>query len=318
MRVSSAFNEITGPILYTTIVLDGLGTTPYDTSQWLPIRSRLSQSPSNNIELIKNVIILPHTSPEFVKRLTGRRDSVESLRLPILDLNGPHVPRSQEIQEYLKPPDEYRCLLVNSFNPKKLVIHNSSIHTEHNIVSANRSLHTLVFLISPTSSSYTNISSSCPVLDHSGIKKNVHIVWPGGSLEECGPDAPAQISDATLSRYMGYFSMGVRSSITDYPHLEGIVVVNGGQLNHTIIGMQESLSRQDRDAKFEKIVLDALVRLGKHKAKDQQGHYTFTFGSRTINIVFVSLREYVKTYDWSGEFTAEEARPWLESSQEED
>jgi hypothetical protein len=27
---------------------------------------------------------------------------------------------------------------------------------------------------------------------------------------------------------------------------------------------------------------------------------------------FISLREYLKTYDWTGEFTDEEVRPWLE------
>lgn len=318
MRVSSTFNEITGPILYTTIVLDGLGITPYYSTQWSPVQARLSQSPSNHIGLIKNIIILPHTSPDLVKGLIRRRDSVDTLRLPILDLNGPHVRRPLGVHSYLNPPPKYRCILVNSFNPKKLVVYDSRIHTEHNLVSANRSLHTLVFLISPTSSAYRNKSGSCPVSNHSGIKKIVHLVWLGDMLGTCAPHSPLENRDATIGGFMGYFSLGVRSSITDYPYLKDIVLVNGGQLHHTIIGMQENLSRQNRDAKFEKIVLNALGRLGKHKAKEQSGHYTLTYGARNINIVFVSLRKCFKTYDWAGEFTAEEARPWLESREEED
>jgi len=317
MRVSSTFNEITAPILYTTVILDGLGSTPYDTTQWSSVLARSSQSSLRNIDFIKNVIILPHTSPDFVKGLIERRDSVDTLRLPILDLNGPHVPKPQGTRAYLNRPSEHRCILVESFNPKKLVVYNSRVHTRYNKVSAQRDLHTLVFLISPNSSEYTKPTSDlCP--NHTGIKRIVHTVWLASTLGVCAPHSPLQHRDATISGFMGYFSLGVRSSITDYPQLTDIVLVNGGQLHHTILGMQESLSRQDRDAKFEKIVLNALVRLGKHTAKEQSGHYTLTYGARTINVVFVSLREYFKTYDWADEFTAEEARPWLESSEEED
>ena len=317
MRVSSTFNEITGPILYTTIVLDGLGTTPYDTTKWLPVRARLSQGPLENTELIKNVILLPHTSPEFVEGLIRRQSSVDTLRLPILDLNEPCVSEHTGTYGYLQQSFEHRSLLVESFNPKKLIVFDSRVYTEYNKVSANRDLHTLFFLISPTSSVYTH-GNSFQYSNHTGIKKIVHTIWPANTLGACSPHPLYEYRYPAISGFMGYFSMGVRSSIKDYHQLEDITIVNGGQLHHSVTGMRECLSRRDRDAQFEKVVLDALVRLGKHQAKDQQGHYTFTYGVRIINIVFVSLREYFKTFDWSGEFTAEEARPWLESSDEKD
>jgi len=315
MRVSSTFNEISGPLLYKTIVIDGSGPTPYDTTKWIPIRARLSQCPLENTELIKNVIILSQTSTERMTGLNKRHHTVDTLRLPISDLNGPYVPR--HLDGISKTP-KHRCVLVDRFNPKKLVVYHSRIHTEHNIISGHERLRTLVFLINPALSAYRNASSYWHPLDHSRIKKIVHIVWPGSTLEECGPLAPAQNPDAATSGFMGYFSMGIRSSVVDHAQLENLVVLNGGQLHHSKLGMPGSLSRRDRNAKFEKIVCDALVRLGKPKAKDQQGHYTLTFGFRAINIVFVSLREYFKTYCWAGEFTAEEARPWLESLDEED
>jgi hypothetical protein len=315
MRVSSTFNEITGPILYAKFVIDGSGTTPYDATKWLPVRARLSRSPLENIELIKNVIILSQTSTERMTGLYKRQHTVDTLRLPISDLNGPYVPR--HLDGISKSP-QHRCVLVDRFNPKKLVVYNSRIHTEDNIVLGPEKLRAMVFLISPALSAYTNASSYHYPLDRSKIKKIVHIVWPGNTLGECGPVAPAQNPDATTSGFMGYFSKGLRSSVVNYAQLEDLVVVNGGQLHHSKLAMGEGSSRQDRDAKFEKIILDAVVRLGKPKAKDQQGHFTLSYGARTINIVFVSLREYFKTYDWSGEFTAEEARPWLETSEEED
>jgi hypothetical protein len=113
-----------------------------------------------------------------------------------------------------------------------------------------------------------------------------------------------------------YFSIGVYWLLRSHAQLEDMIVVNGGYIHHQGLGLQNPKSRQEKEIKFEAMVYKTLSEQPGIKVECQQGEisaeYNDQTNKRTIKNKFISLRDYLQTYDWSGEFTEKEVKPWLE------
>jgi hypothetical protein len=78
-------------------------------------------------------------------------------------------------------------------------------------------------------------------------------------------------------------------------HSSRAIIVNAGGINPTLFDLVNS-SYAEREAAFKSIFNAA-------SASD---------GTATIPaLTWMTMREYLTTYDWSGEFTPEEVEPWL-------
>jgi hypothetical protein len=95
-----------------------------------------------------------------------------------------------------------------------------------------------------------------------------------------------------------------------------MIVVNGGYIHHLRLGLENPKSRQEKEIKFEAMVYKTLYEQSGIKVERQEGQFSAEYNDQTnkriIKIKSMSLRDYLKTYDWSGEFTDKEVKPWLE------
>lgn len=95
-----------------------------------------------------------------------------------------------------------------------------------------------------------------------------------------------------------------------------IVVVNGGGLYPSAVGLSFASTRAQRSAALQKviatIVFKQLVELDPHTLiVEQTARLCIKYKTRNINVKFISTPDYLDDYDWSGELTADEVKPWL-------
>jgi len=96
-----------------------------------------------------------------------------------------------------------------------------------------------------------------------------------------------------------------------HSQVEEFVIVNGRQIHYKALKLPNPTSHVERESKFEAMVYNAFFNKAPLKVQHRPGLICIKYRTRNINIIFIPLREYFETHDWSGEFTEEEAEPWL-------
>jgi hypothetical protein len=190
-------------------------------------------------------------------------------------------------------------------------------------ISGFDSLSTIVFIIASPDPPHTQTESTSVKL--AGIKRIVLIFWTEDPSEPCGIRHAGQHQReegfevfVCIQDYTWHFRGGLRMSIQNHPHLEQITIVNSGHLHPFALDLEEGCSRHEREVKFEDEMFRSLTRLKSHNVTRRPGHISLTCEDRIVEIEFVSMWDYLENYDWSGEFTEDETRPWLDDICERD
>jgi len=117
--------------------------------------------------------------------------------------------------------------------------------------------------------------------------------------------------------YISGFALGIEWLMMHHTHIKEFVVVNGCDIHHLALDLSKHSTDEDKEKKFELMVFDTLLKQVKFEATHRPGHIEIKYNNRDINIRFIELEAYLNTYDWSGEFTAEEVSEWLEYQDQE-
>jgi len=152
MRVSSTFNAIARPILYSTVIMETGKKNPYDTSKgvYRIVPGRSSPDMSKNLEHIKHVIVNHHHPPSKLMGLTTKVYDIDCLRLRTRALS-----RNQPCGRCKDKLDlGNRSCLFQMYRPKKLVVDGASIDCSQQPVVDSARLETLVFRIAVNSTEF--------------------------------------------------------------------------------------------------------------------------------------------------------------------
>jgi hypothetical protein len=320
MRVSRAFNSIAAPLLYRTVILPPGKMRPYGTVRGRRLTARLSATKAANLELIKHVFVNQH--PSNMKGFANKKYAVDTLRLPISLLQ--YARECCKCVNLFNPRPTCQCIFTRMYRPQKLVVMDARMNSSVIDISGFETLQTLVFVIASSCSPHTPSQQiSATIL--AGIERIVQIFWTSDPSTACGVQLANQEGQdedfewfEPIDRYTSRFASGLRISIRNYPQLKEIIVVNGGQLHPYVLDLKARSSRREREVKFEDKIFRSLTKLATDKATHRPGHISFTYKYRVIEIKFVSMWEYLEYYDWSGEFTEDEIRPWLDDTCERD
>lgn len=113
--------------------------------------------------------------------------------------------------------------------------------------------------------------------------------------------------------------------VAHHNHPSEVIIVNSGQIDYHNLEVSADVDEADIQRKFEATFLHRMVEMKNH---DGSLVWPLPFGPingresgplktleefNEMTFKFISLPEYLATYDWTGEFTEEEVRPWLES-----
>lgn len=96
-------------------------------------------------------------------------------------------------------------------------------------------------------------------------------------------------------------------------HANEVIIVNAGNITPSELHLAD-----DSDAAIVQDTFETLFRKRRTYHKDLlrdrawAPQYKNQAEVYLMEFKFIRLREYLKTYDWTGEFTDEEVRPWLE------
>jgi len=320
MRVSSAFNAISAPVLYQTIVLPHGKMRPYGTMKGRRLPARLSSTKAANLELIKHVFVDQH--PSNMKGFANKKYAVDTLRLPISFLQ--YARECYKCVNLFSARPTCQCIFTRMYRPQKLVVMDARMNSSVVNIPGFETIRTLVFVIASSCSPHTS-SQQTSATKLAGIERIVQIFWTSDPSTACGvqlADQEGQDEEIEwfepIDRYTSHFTSGLRISIRNYPQLKEIIVVNGGQLHTYVLDLKARSSRREREIEFEDKIFRSLTKLGTDKATHRPGHITFTYKDRVIEIKFVSIWEYLEDYDWSGEFTEDEIKPWLDDTCDRD
>ena len=114
------------------------------------------------------------------------------------------------------------------------------------------------------------------------------------------------------------YAIGITRVLKYHKQLEEILVVNGGQLHHLALNRSENLPRWLKETCVQGMTIEALEYYPQFKLRYRPGHIRVKIDGRVVKIKFIPLRDYLKKYDWSGEFTPDEVEPWLQDVSDED
>jgi len=154
-----------------------------------------------------------------------------------------------------------------------------------------------------------------------GNQRVVEIFWTESPTEIYGYIPPGTSGvmrpfGRHLKDYVKNFSIGLYSLLKHHLQLQEIVVVNGGHIHYAALDLPEDQTRKDKEEKLKAMVNKTLSEQAGVTLEYQPGRLSATYEhqavKRTIGIKYISLQEYLNTYDWSGEFTKTEVKAWLE------
>jgi hypothetical protein len=318
MRVSSTFNTFTAPILYSSVILNGGMKNPYDTTQGSPVAARLSSDAAANVDMIKHVIVLSHPSIRLVKGLMTTITNVDSIRVTTTILyHSQDCYQCRGEMPHLHT-GSFGCVFFRMIQPKKLVVSGSRAKTCLHDTSGYKALNTVVFIIASTPSIKTDTRFKHPSPPSTaGIKKIVLVLWTDNPSQVCGTvvdsDGTGRHFQAVqlLSFYIQDFVAGIKWHITHHTQLAEIVIVSTQQIHPLALSLPHGSSARERDVRVEAPILTMLKTFTGAKTKHRPDSISMEYEKQNIEIKFISLQDYLKTYDWSGEFTPDEVKPWL-------
>jgi len=318
MRVSSTFNTITAPILYSSVIVEAGKKNPYDTTRGSPVAARLSSDAAANVDMIRNVFVQSHPSIGVVKGLTTTITKLDSIRVTTTILY--HLQDCYQCRGEMAHlhTGGFGCLFSRMVRPKKLVVSGSRVKTCLHNTSGYKTLDTIVFIIARNPSIQTDTRPKHPLQPSAaGIEKIVQVFWADNPSQVCGTVVQ---SDRTgrhtrpvqpIKDLMQEFNDGLKWHIIHHSQLAEIIIVNTQQIHPAVLFLPSGSSATERDASVEATILTMLKTFPGAKFKHRPGSISMEYEKRNIEIKFISLQDYLKTYDWSGEFTSEEVKPWL-------
>jgi hypothetical protein len=282
MRVNSQCNKVAAPCLYQYITLRDEQPSIFTaaTNTVIPESiSRKSADKMSNLDKIKGITISELASYRSKGDWTvpAKEISVDWMRIN----NMGHAAR-------------YNDPSFLSFDPRKIIVHGSgglSLSVE------NWRPKTAVLILSPENPNYEAI-------DHNYMETMdtiVYIFWSHTPSQPAYRHERQQLED---------MCEGLTFDWKDDGGPTRAIFVNAGGIYHRQFcdmgGCVWSAPRPYAETELEfKRIFDEAFEIAS-EMKDIDGDLPVC--------TFMTLQEYLTTHDWSGEFTAEEARPWLDAS----
>jgi len=322
MRVSSIFNSMTAPILYSTIIMGWDTETPYITDVESQLSHRITPDTATNLNFIKHVFLnwhFPLSKATMSMYKDGRVFHVESLNLfaIVLDRVG------CSCTDWNTPTAGHECLVIRMHQPKKLVVDGAHPNCANYDVSVFEHLESIVYLMgtrtpfpmerrpgSPFPCSSARVTSIIQVFGPNGRRRF-------GTLPRSITRKPQRQVMKPIDGYISGFALGIEWLVMHHVHIKDFVVVNGCDIHHLALDLAKHSTDEEKGAKLEVMVFDTLSKQVKFRATHRPGHIEIKYNNRNINVKFIGLETYLNTYDWSGEFTAEEVSDWLGDQEEE-
>lgn len=312
MRVNTTFNTITAPVLYRTVVFVSGKLSPYASTIRPPFNRVTCPDQRGNIAYIKN-IILHSRRPSWseLQSLAGL-SNVDSVRLPLHYLGS-------------KTTNNQFLLECRAYRPGKLVLHcaTTSGIAPHLSQSSEPmawlfdGLHTLVYFTMPTFQAHKSLLALTTLTPVKNLERVIYVMWASTPfsfsglvplVDDPGKKAPRLDLPAICD--------AIPRLIAAQPAVIEIVVANGGGLHPSALRMSFASTRAQRSAALQKIVsviiFEQLVELDPlTSVLEQTARLRVRYNSRNIDVKFISIPDYLDNYDWSGELTADEVKPWL-------
>lgn len=311
MRVNTTFNTITAPVLYRTVVFVSGKLSPYASTIRPPFARVTCPDQRGNIAYIKNIILHSRHPSWSELQFLARLSKVDSLRLPLHYL-GPQMTNDQFLSE------------CRAYRPGKLVIHCATTprmapnfsESSEPVTSLFDELHTLVFLTMPTFQAHDSLWASTTPPEMDNLERVICVMWANTPFSFSGLVPPDNPWKPAPRPELPTFCSAIPRLIAERHNIIEIVVVNGGGLYPSAVGLSFASTRAQRSAALQKViatmVFEQLVELDPHTLiVEQTARLCIKYKNRNINVKFISIPDYLDNYDWSGELTADEVRPWL-------
>jgi hypothetical protein len=289
MQVSPTFNHIAAPILYHTIKLDGTTASLFELP---PISERLGESRQTRDKVYN---VTNHIDTVDCKEHAGRScHPRESLSEPLFV--HPRLMRFTFADPVVPSKLEAPCSCWSGILPRKLVCHKSSFGNNLiDLLPFCPDLKTAVLRYAPLLKQDVDLIFSGQSIDHLIVirsKKPVYALEPSPWPEFIWKQFCGVILDA--------------AQIADCPN--SITIVNLESIGDRFETREEGYSPAESVTKaVQKAYLDSIPIFagtsGKKTAEQAQ----------QVKIKFVSMATYLAEYDWKGELTEEEVRPWLDA-----
>lgn len=302
MRVSSTFNSVAAPILYRSVSLKGsTGLSDYTLSgSGKELKSRISPTKNHNLDYINDVNFEQHhICPSSNAQCTRRILHVSLLQVSA-DPTNPNPTNSAWD----------RCNCLRGIAPRKLVFQNrvdyvspfygvqiaidKTVVTTHHVFQNEYRYQSNFLLYAPKSGPMVIIFWS-PPSDANEISEMCVRLW---------------------KILQGHLVEGAMFKL--YPR--ELVLVNIERIAAADIGNvagTKTLWEHAAQVNQEQF----LERLDKHPGPHRPHGHTCCDNvkrARNTKFTFVTMRDYLKNWDWKGELTDEEVRPWLESQESVD
>jgi len=300
MRVSPTFNSTSAPLLYRSVVLNGsTGLFNYTSSTVAnELESRISQTKDCNLDYIDDVEFEMHYVSHY-SRCSDAQSTRRQLNVSLLQI-------------WIDPADvAWKCCsCLRGIVPRKLVFHNR-VDFVASSDQVNPAIDkTVVTTHHVFENEYCEMWQFLPYAPKSGPM--VIIFWSP-------PSDANEISELRVKLWKEMQEYLVEGAETGpYPqemvfvNIEGIAATGIGNLagTKTLCGHAARVNQET--------YLEGLDRHpGPHRV---HGHTCCDYVKRARNtkFTFVTMRDYLKNWDWKGELTDEEVRPWLESQESVD
>ena len=184
---------------------------------------------------------------------------------------------------------------MSSFDPKKLVIHT----TQSNLVAVeNWKPKKAVFVLSR----HDTFDSSFPTT-YRKLDLVVFIFWSVGPSISALKPRSANMRHLCETIYWNWYGQAPTKAI----------FVNAGEIHHRQFldhygeGFRTRQSYHETEKAFQGIFNDTFGLPGPSSGNRRANSEV----DKMPECSFLTMREYLTTRDWSGEFTAKEVRPWL-------
>jgi hypothetical protein len=294
MRVSPAFNAIAGPRLYHTLTLgeaSGLANPFGGTKRGvfdIPVKKawmkkskdkQKTQGKEKDLGLVRHIFFQGYFEPEQFPRYFKLVDrgrclhSVKSIRFASLP-------------DWLdaKSKSDYITEVSKRFTGLEKLVLTGSTNLPQRYGGFTPTCNKAVILVGRQLGMYP------PHLNPSSILSRVDVF-----VYVC--------IDKGLSMAMG-------------PHMSGVILdlaIHGSRkgLRPKTFIIVNSLLLQP-DGRPQETFQDCITRQVERKKREMEPNTTSPASWQYPTFKFISMREYLRDYDWAGEFTDEEVRPWLE------
>jgi hypothetical protein len=263
MRVSSTFNSITAPILYSTMIMGWHTETPYDTDVESQISHRITPDTATNLDFIKHVFLnwhSPLSKATMSMYKNGRVFHVESLNLCaiVLDRVG-----NCSCTDWSTPTPTagHECLLIRMHQPKKLVIDGAHPNCANYGIAVFEQLQTIVYLLGTRTPFPMDRRPGSPFPCSSArVTRIIQVFGPDGrgrfgTLPRSITRKPQRQVMKPIDGYISGFALGIQWLMMHHVHIKEVVVVSGCNIHHLALDLAKHSTDKGKEQKFEVMVV---------------------------------------------------------------